>query len=51
MCQSCIEIDKRIEQYRESQRSTADTAEIERINRVIGKLYSDRVLLHQNPER
>jgi phosphoglycerate-specific signal transduction histidine kinase len=51
MCQSCVEIDKRIEQYRESQRSTADPAEIERINRLIAQLYRDRVLLHQNPER
>jgi hypothetical protein len=51
MCQSCVEIDKRIERYRELLRSTTDRAEIERINRLIAELYRDRVLLHQNPER
>jgi hypothetical protein len=51
MCQSCVEIDKRIEQYRDSQHSTADPAEIERINRLIAALYADRVRLHQTPER
>jgi hypothetical protein len=51
MCQSCVEIDKRIERYRELLRSTTDLAEIERINGLIAKLYADRVQLHQNPER
>jgi hypothetical protein len=50
MCQSCVEIDKRVEQHRELLRSTTDPAEIERINRLISKLYADRVQLH-NPER
>jgi hypothetical protein len=49
MCQSCIEIDKKIEQYRELQRSTSDQAEVERINRLIAQLYVDRVRLHRNP--
>jgi hypothetical protein len=51
MCQSCVEIDKRVERHRELLRSTTDPAEIERINRLIAQLYRDRVLLHQNPER
>jgi hypothetical protein len=51
MCQSCIEIDKRIERYRELSRSTTDPAEIDRINRLIAKLYVDRVRLHQNSEK
>jgi hypothetical protein len=51
MCQSCVDIDKRVERHRELLRSTTDAAEIERINRLIAELYSDRVLLHQNPER
>jgi hypothetical protein len=51
MCQSCVEIDKRVERYRDLLRSTADPAEIERINRLIAKLYADRVRLHQNLER
>jgi hypothetical protein len=51
MCQSCVEIDQEIERYRELLHSTRDQKEIERINRVVAKLYRDRVLLHRNPER
>jgi hypothetical protein len=51
MCQSCIEIDKRVERHRELLRSTTDPAEIERIKRRIAELHADRVRLHQNPER
>jgi hypothetical protein len=51
MCQSCVEIDKRVERLRELSRSTTDLAEIERVNRLISKLHADRVRLHQNPER
>ena len=51
MCQSCVEIDKQVERHRELLRSTTDPAEIERINRLIAKLYVDRVRLHQSPER
>jgi len=51
MCQSCVEIDKQVEKYRELLRSTRDQEEIERISRMIAKLYGDRVLLHRNPER
>jgi hypothetical protein len=49
MCQSCIDIDKRIDQYRQSLRSTTDSLERGRINRLITELYADRVRLHQNP--
>ena len=51
MCQSCIDIDKRIDQLRQLVRSTPDPLEIERINRLITELYADRVRLHQNPQR
>jgi hypothetical protein len=51
MCQSCVEIDKQIEHYRELLRPTRDQKEIERMSRMIAKLYGDRVLLHRNPER
>ena len=51
MCQSCIEIDKQVERYRELLRSTIDPGEIERINRLIAKLYVDRVRSHQNPQK
>jgi hypothetical protein len=44
-----VEIDKKIEQYRELLHSTTDQAEVDRINQLIVKLYTDRVRLHQNP--
>jgi hypothetical protein len=50
MCQSCVDINKRVERHRELLRSTTDPAEIERIKRLIARLYADRVRLHQNPE-
>jgi hypothetical protein len=49
MCQSCVEIDKQVERYRQLLRSTTDAAEVERINQLIVQLYADRVRLHQNP--
>ena len=49
MCQSCVEIDKQVEHYQELLRSTRDQKEIERISRMIAKLYGDRVRLHRNP--
>ncbi len=51
MCQSCVEIDKRVKHYRELLRSTTASAEVERFFRLISELYVDRVRLHQNPER
>jgi hypothetical protein len=51
VCQSCIDIDKRIDQLRQLGRSTADPLETARINRLITELYADRVRLHKNPER
>lgn len=51
MCQSCIDIDKRIEKLRESLLSTTDPAEVERVNRLIYELYGERVRKHKNPER
>jgi hypothetical protein len=50
MCQSCVEIDKKVERQIELLRSTTDPAEIERIKRLIAELYADRVRLHQSPE-
>jgi len=51
MCQSCVDIDKRVERYRQLLRSTTDPAEMERIKRLIAELYAERVRLHQNPEQ
>jgi K+/H+ antiporter YhaU regulatory subunit KhtT len=47
MCESCVVIDERIEQYRQLLRSTADSLERGRINRLIMELYVERVRLHQ----
>ena len=48
MCQSFVEIDKRVERHQELLRSTTDPAEMERMKRLIAELYADRVRLHQN---
>jgi hypothetical protein len=50
MCQSCIEIDKRIDKSRATLRRTTDPDDIERTNRQIIQLYGDRVRLHLNEE-
>jgi hypothetical protein len=50
MCQSCIDIDKRIDRQRELLRSATDPADVKRINDLIAKLYGERVQRHQNPE-
>ena len=50
MCQSCVDIDKRIDTFRELLRRTTDPAEIERINRQIIHLYGERLRLHRNEE-
>jgi hypothetical protein len=51
MCESCQEIDKRIEVHQQSLRSITDPSEIERIKQLIANLYLDRVRFHRNPER
>jgi hypothetical protein len=51
MCESCVEIDKRIEQYRQASRSTFELSEIERLRLAIEELYRDRVRLHKNPQK
>jgi hypothetical protein len=51
MCQSCVEIDKQVERYRELLRSLTEQVEVERINQLIARLYADRVRLHRNPEQ
>jgi hypothetical protein len=48
MCQTCVEIDKKIEPYRQVARSITDPVTIERINLLIAKLYGERVRLHQS---
>jgi hypothetical protein len=51
MCESCVEIDRRIDQHRQSLRSVTDPTEIERLQRLIYQLYGERVRKHQNPEK
>jgi hypothetical protein len=46
VCQSCVDIDKRIDQLRQLVRSTTDPLEVERINRLIAELYRERVRSH-----
>lgn len=50
MCESCVEIDARIDLHRELLRATTDPSERGRINRLITELYAERVRLHRNPD-
>lgn len=50
MCQSCVDIDKRLEKFRALLHRTTGPAEIERINRQIIHLYGERIRLHLNEE-
>ena len=50
MCQSCVDIDKRIGMIRALLRRTTDPAEVERINRQIIDLYGERLRLHRNED-
>lgn len=51
MGQSCIDIDKQIEEHRKHLKAMTDQAEVDRINRLIFELYGERVRSHINPER
>jgi hypothetical protein len=51
MCQSCIDIDTRIDEHRKQLRAVADREEIARIERLIYELYGERVRKHQSPEK
>ncbi len=51
MCQSCIDIDKEIENYCKRLQGQIEQSETERINGLIARLYADRVRLHQNPAK
>jgi hypothetical protein len=51
MCESCVEIDQKIDRHREQLRSMSEAAEIERVNQLIVQLYADRVRLHKSPEK
>jgi hypothetical protein len=50
MCQSCVDIDKRLDKFRALLRKGTDPAEVERINRQIIHLYGERIRLHRNEE-
>jgi hypothetical protein len=48
MCESCLEINKRIEQYRQLLPLNLHPKEREYIDRVVGTLDRERVRLHEN---
>jgi hypothetical protein len=46
MCDKCVEIDKKLEQYRRIAHSITDELTIERINKAIDQAVSERAGLH-----
>jgi hypothetical protein len=51
MCEACIEIDKRIEQYRQLLPLTILPSERELIDLLIERLCEERTGLHKNPQQ
>jgi hypothetical protein len=48
MCESCLEINERLEQYRQLLQLNLHSKEREYIDRVVGTLDRERVRLHEN---
>jgi hypothetical protein len=51
MCQSCIDIDKQIEEHYRRLKAVTDHSEVKRIHQLIAQLYGDRARKHQNQEK
>ena len=51
MCDKCIELDKKIEQYRRQSRSTTDQPTIDRLKELIGDLVEQKIALHTKPAK
>jgi hypothetical protein len=49
MCDKCIELDKKIEHYRELSQSATDQPTIDRFKELIGDLFDQKVALHTKP--
>jgi hypothetical protein len=50
MCQSCVDIDEKVELFLQVLRLTKDPAEVDRLNRLITDLHADRARMHRNEE-
>ena len=51
MCDKCVELDKKIERYREIAVAIGDELTIERIKALIGDLQAQKVILHAEQTR
>jgi hypothetical protein len=51
MCDKCIELDKKIEHYREITLAIGDELTIERIKALIGDLKAQKAILHPEQTR
>ncbi len=47
MCEKCIEIEKKIEHYRQIQRSISDQLTVDRTEELIMELEAQKAALHQ----
>lgn len=50
MCEKCIELDRKIEQYRRVASSMTDQLTIDRINRLIKDTLAEKARLHPDQE-
>jgi hypothetical protein len=51
MCDKCVELDKKLEQYRRIASSIMDQLTIDRLNRLIRDTVAERAKLHPDQER
>jgi len=51
MCDKCVELDKKLEQYRRIARSIRDELTIDRINKLITDTAAEKAKLHPDQEQ
>ena len=51
MCDKCIELDKKLEQYRRLASSIADQLTIDRINKLIKDTVAEKAKLHPDQQQ
>lgn len=51
MCEKCVEIDKKLKQYRRLASSITDQLTIDRINKLIKDMAAEKAKLHPDQEQ
>jgi hypothetical protein len=51
MCDKCVELDKKLEQYRRLASSITDQLTIDRLNKIIRDMVAEKAKLHPDQKR